>query len=833
MGVDNRDIFSENYDALNTQENKRISLVVTIEDVPFLLSNRDVFTRVKYGDSGLEYGLPGLVYGGKKRVENVKNILSLKGSSLSILQKIEPEQAKGNTSILRLAFIDEKQIMTQLISQGVIIDDIIGKSVTVDLGYEEISYPQDYFVIFRGTITDYTMQSGLCILEFSDANVKRRKKIFYQSKTILTSGITDVETTIPVVSTGDFHKAIFGPDLTLDPAIKTYIKINDEFIEYVGISSPTSFSLSVSRGARGTTAAAHDINDTVFAFMEIEDNALDMALKLMLSGFGGNWKTGEPLRHIGQSLNKISFPIGVDVKRKYGLSDGDFITISGAAVGGNNATFVIQDIQSPNDIDKNNEIIVDGPVFTELMTSAVVDFRSQFDVYPTSAGMRLTPNEVDVEGHLNIRNQFLGGSENGLRFLLGASETSGKNFIESEVYLPVSSYAITRFGRMSVRVTKPPIADQLLQILTKDNVVDPARITLHRASNKRKFFNEIAFFYDFDDDGEFLSSFRLIDSESLSLLGLSTDLTIKSKGMRTDILGPGITSLERRSNLFLSRYRRGALTIKISCFWGTGNKIEAGDVIAIDGEGLEISNPDTGDRNFGVQLFEVVNRALSIKTGKVSLTVINGINASASDRFATLSPSSLVGSGASTTLIPIKDSFSEDDPIFPGIEGRKWEDYIGLPIRIHSKDYDTFDETKTFNGFTDENKDVMILSTALSAPPPEDFVVDIAVYPDDLDPTVNSLYKAVHAFTSPTVLISSGIDDLSFNVGGGDIGKFFVGGIVRVHTLSFSLDSREKRISEIDGVKITVSESLGFASSGGQSIDVIGFPDKGAAYKII
>src|SRR5882724_3848479 len=112
-----------NYLLFNEELTKNISLVVKIDGVPDLLTNRPIFKKVRYGDPDIHYGDPGLVYGGLTRVPNVKDYLSLDGSSITISQLIEPERGKGSVSQFSLSFVDVGQYMSNLIAPGNVIPD--------------------------------------------------------------------------------------------------------------------------------------------------------------------------------------------------------------------------------------------------------------------------------------------------------------------------------------------------------------------------------------------------------------------------------------------------------------------------------------------------------------------------------------------------------------------------------------------------------------------------------------------------------------------------------------------------------------------------------------
>jgi len=837
--------YPDKYLRFNEQTVKNLRIVVDIDGLDLITSSA-IYTRVRYGDPDINYGDPGLVYGGLRRLDTyqgreVKDILSLDSSSLHISQRLEPEQGRGAVSTMSLAFVDRDNYMTQVISPGVIIDEILGRQCVVYLGFEQISFPDDYITIFRGRISDVKSHPGLVILQLSDPNLIRRQNVFFIAQTKLSTGITNLDTTIDVTSNSDFSLPILGPNGSYDTAIKTFFIIDDEWIEYDATGFGTNQFTSVTRGARGTTAASHTAGADVQAAIQIEDHAIDMALKIMLSGWNGPWKENVPILNIvftGDPIlddqpRAIILRAFTDAVRDFGLVIGDYVTITGDANPLNNVTGRIT--RFADLFDQSNRIIyLDVDLYSSISSAAVLSFRSQYDTYPDNCGVRLNNNEVDIEQHLFLKNTFLGQSANSLRFFLQDKETA-KTFIESEIYLPMSLYSLTRQGKLSAGITKPPIADQKLIFLNIDNIIEPQNIIPTRGINNRKFFNEITYQFDADDNNNFLQTERYLDTESLSLVGISKELPIKSRGIKTDLGTPAL--LEKRALFMLSRYKRGATVLPVKVNYDAGSQIEAGDVVAIqddvNGEAtLKITNFATGERNFGVQLMEVVDRDFDIRNGTVNLQLVAGVGADATDRFATISPSSIVGSGSTTSRIRIKDSFGA---LFPGNESEKWRDYQGQHIVVHNFDQSVYEQV-TLTQISPTDNTILEVSPALSFVPVEnEHYVNIPAYPDSADRNQEAIYKAIHAFLDPQVIVVSGLSTTQFTVAPSDITKFFVGSRVRVHSFDYSIDSDDKVVTAIDTLTytVTVGVSLGFTPAAGQQIDLIGFRDASGAYRFI
>ncbi len=1036
-----------NYLLQNQASSKSPVIVLKIDGLSDVLSSRPLQTRVLYGDPQVVYGQSGLVYGGFRpysvlnedgSLSSFKDLLSLDGSSLNLGQRLEPEQGKASVSTLSLGFIDKNNYMSELISPNVMLPELLLRGCEVYLGFENTSYPQDYFRVFRGYISGIDSATGLVTLQISDANIKLRSSVFYTTTTTTTAALTSSDSEIPVVNNNSFYLQVSQPDgSAYNRAIHTYCQIEDEIIEcqplfqdnekyskfiqgliytsaysytsnvsivyttgatagsevvtvssnkitvqiQSGVSTATQVAAAinksvaalkkvsvyiyppdaattqvaqsetfmsqdpylgsviqgisywnqpaqtgisieysntgtagaetvtaignaitvhiqsgssttgqiatalrnfasivdpivrfkvldhaetkvntltaaipltskikgrqlgvVSRGARGTVAASHDPNVDVSSSIQVGDltyseNSLDMAMKIMLSGWAGVWKEDVAIENIGinpdpqptlTTTSAITFPNSVDVIDQYGLSAGDFIYINGSGFGSNN--FQPLRIVRFEDFNqqKNRIVYVDQVLTKELITSATVSFRSQFDVYPRDAGMMLTPVDVDVEGHTYIKNTFMGGTGFDLIFYITSQESSAKTFIQTEIYFPVGAYGLTRYGRLSCGYNSPPLANQTLTTLDETNILNPSQIKVSRNANNRTLFNEIDISYAPDDLGNFTRIFNEVSSDSITNLGGFTSvLPVSARGLYKTYPENLILKF---SNFLLNRYAFGASLIPVTVNWEAGSVIQVGDVVILDDSKgiLQITNFNTGERGLGKQLFNVIDWGFDFKAGNIKVLLQGNLGASVTDRFATISPSSVVDVGSSTSTIVIKDSFGA---LYPNNESKKWANYIGLPIIIHDFEW-THSATVTLTGIDTSNNYILHTST-IPFTPTAGMIIDVDNYPTSTDPTVNEVYKLMHVFLDPTVEVVTGVDSRNLTVSGGDITKFLVGAIIRIHSYDYSIDSGEIAVKLISGNQITVDQEIGFTPSAGQLIDLIGFKDAGAAYRFL
>lgn len=823
--------YPENYLTYNTQQTKQLALVVEIPGLP-LLTSAVIYKRVRYGDPDLVYGLPGVVYGGLRRIETAKDILYLESSSLTIGQKVEPEQGRAAISMMTLAFIDLDGYMTQVISPGVILDDILGKPVRIYLGYAQLSFPEDYFTVFRGYVTSTVSAASYISLQLSDASLKRRTQVFLTGKAKTTAVMNSVQTSITLTNTTDFYEQIIGPGGGYDSSVKTYLKIEDEYLQYPAgpISALTVAGLV--RGSRGTAAVAHAADADVQTCIELTGNAVDLILKISMSGWAGPYLSNLPLYAIkstglvalGEQPTAVVLSLDKDAVEDYGLTIGDWITVSGSSFG-NNGTFQVTDIGDWDDL-KNRVIYTTATFNSEPSpTSAVISIRSQFDTLPIQCGLKLAGHEVDVATHLEIRNDFL--SQDTFQFFIQSVQT-GKSWMEQELYLPEGAYPVTRYGKISMNLTRPPLPGQTLAVLDKDSVIDPNSISVTRATNNRRFFNEVRYDFDQNDKGVYFSTLRLIDTNSLNKIGISSAIPVKSSGLKSTQSGALIAN--RRGRFLLTRYKNGAYEIPVKLNWEKGSLVETGDVVVLKDEGnLQISNLENGERDIGVKLFEVIDRKVDIKSGQVSLQLLSNTGFDITDRYATVSPSSLLGSGSTSSEIVITNSFGN---VTRGKEQRKWTDYVGLPVVVRSANYSVMEET-IFTGVSPLNDHTLLLSPPLSFTPPAGYILEITDYPTSIDPSTNELYKQVHCFLSPVCTVVSGISNTQFTVSGGDALKILPGFPLTIHNSSYSILSNEVIVDTVVSNTVTVTTSLGFTPTAGQTIDLLGFADGKASYRII
>lgn len=828
-------VYPSQYVALNTSQTKNLGLAIEIEGVPDVLTNTFLFTAVKYGDPGIVYGLPDLVYGALRNISNVKPLISLE-QTITLQQKIEPEQGRGAISTISISFVDANGYMTNLVTPGMVVDELLGNKLCLfRIGYTNSSYPSDWFTVFRGYVTSITSGPGVVTLQFSDANVKKRQSIGFVNTSTLTGTINSVVTTFSVVNADSYFHHILDVNGAFDTAIKTYAQIEDEVMEYgsTGISGNT---FTVTRGSRNTAAVAHNAGESALNTAQLTDNCINLALKIMLSGWNGPCIEDIGAQTLGNTLDVLNpitnvILLNQDAMVDLGLTPGDQVTVTGSTMG-NDGSYIIQTIED-NDFGTGRMLIIDTNLTPESPATGVeLSFRSKYDTLPIGLGLRMTMKEVDVETHETIRDLFFSTDQFRIQLYLQEVTQNAKSLIEYQCLLPYGIYSITRFGRVSCGVTKPPLASDKLIYLNETNILNPEQISIQRAINTRRFFNIIQYQYDQQDDGSYKTTIAIIDSESLTTTNIQQALPIQADGVKS-LLG-GDIALQARGKFLLNRYKKGAFEINLKTNWEAGSLIEVTDPVVLQDNGtLKISNFSTGERDLGVQLFEVIQRTIDLRNGNVALTLLSNLGASVTDRFATISPSSDVVAGSTTTEIKIEDSYGA---LYPGNEKRKWQGLEGQLIRVHSQDY-SFDEVVGFLGFNPTDDYKMVVDPPLSTPPLPGYIVDIDNYPTSTDASEAAIYKLLFCHLDPTLTVVTGTSDTVFDVSLGDAAVLNVGAPILIHNSSYSIFSPEVTVTDVTGTTVTVGSSLGFTPAVGQKIELVGFkdfgPNSGGPYRLL
>lgn len=803
---------------LLNQTNIKQQVILEIDGINAIFGAVEVMEIVRIGND-LEIG--DFIIGGLTTAANSFDYIDLGGTSTNIRQQIEIDRGgAGSVSKFVITLIDKNQELSKLFQPGNIVDDMLARDCDVYLGFEGGSHPEDSVRIFNGSIDSIEFGAGNCKLSVAHPEQKKRQEIFTQSQTRLVGAINDIDTSITLESTSGL---VIPTDIQ-----RSFIRIDDELIEYTGTSG--SALTGVSRGAFGTTASSHADEAGVDSVYIFTGDPIDIALKLMVSGGQEFYSSGTSVpsfvqlsgtENIANTFLVEDFNFQDDI----GLVNGDTVTITGATEAANNVTDAI--VVGVQIVSTGTAITLSGvSLVSETSSNATVSFKSQYATL--NDGGALLPREVDIERHEEISDLLSAQFPD--YELLAEDSIDLKDFIANEVFFPSGLYQVPRKGRISVAATIPPLTTAGTKNLDADTVTNATSLSPVRTLNKY-FYNTIVYRYNRDPIADKFTTGAVTTSErSINRIPIgSRSLTIDSNGLRDNAATSQFITIQSRR--WTDRFQFAAEQLQVEVKYQTGFTIEVGDTVT-GVTGLSVTDVTRGDRNFESRTWEVINKDLNIRDGRVRLTVLD-TKFGSDGRVGVISPSSNTDSGSTTTTLVIKTSFG-----FDGIERDKWSSYVGEKIRVHSQDY-SFDEEVTIQELPVNNQAQIIVNPALSVAPPEDYIIDVPVYPDTTNTLDNAAYKDQFCFWDPQVTIISGTTT-TFVVGAGDISKFFVGGFVRVHNEDFSNDSivlttdDDLEITDVDtGTNtITVNRDIGFTPVAGDLVDLIGFADMGLPYRI-
>lgn len=616
------------------------------------------------------------------------------------------------------------------------------------------------------------------------------------------------------------------------PLFRTYLRINDEIMEYTGIDTATNTFTGVTRHVLTSVGNNHKADDTVSSFYKLGDdtensNAIDLALKVMLSGPQAQYLTGQTdLKFYdfgtGPVYPNALLAMGIDLKREYNIQVGDGINISNTLDIANAVNSTIEDYEV---IDLGTIIYVTGASFVaETGSSAEFTLSSKYNTLPDGCGF--LPYQVDIDRFKQIQARFPSSIANYEIYL--KDTVKPKDFINVDLFLPSALYSIPRQGKSSVGISAPPLYEGDSKILSVETLKNVNKLKTTRTVNKY-FYNSIIYKYNEDSIEDRALSGRIIYSANSQnrINAPNKPYTITARGLRPSNANTQL--IERNCQRLLQRYQFGAETIPVEPDYKTGFTMEVGDsVIFGDGE-IQLSDTSSGDRNFKPRVFEVVNKEFDWRSGNIRLNIVD-TNFSSGVRYGVWSPASEINSGSTTTAIQLTNSFgsvSEQD---------KWTPYLKRTIRVRSPDY-TYNHLVKLQGFDPIDEHKMLITPALPSAPLAGYIVDVPNY-DDLNVQADSLYKAVHPFWNPTVTIPAGApgySSSSFQVSTADLSLFFENCIIRVHSNDYSDDSGTKliKVVAIDTMAevIYLNDDLGFIAGAGYQVDLIGFAsDQGAPY---
>ena len=129
----------------------------------------------------------GLFFDGLVNDSSTLDLISLTGTTTTITQQLEPDKgAASSTQNVTVTLIDRNNIVSEIISPGFIVDEIIYRNCRLYLGMQESSFPEDYIEIFNGKIQEVRAGVGTIDLLITHPEDLKKSQIFERAETTLT-----------------------------------------------------------------------------------------------------------------------------------------------------------------------------------------------------------------------------------------------------------------------------------------------------------------------------------------------------------------------------------------------------------------------------------------------------------------------------------------------------------------------------------------------------------------------------------------------------------------------------------------------------------------------
>lgn len=685
------------------QINLQPQIILIIDGIPTKFAASTIYEFIRIGDPGLYIdnylGDPWYI-GGLRRVEDQVDYISIQnGTTTKINQQLQPDKGLG-TSVtqLTIAMIDKNQEITEIISPGFVVSEILGRDCKVMIGFANNAFPDDYITIFRGIVESVNCAAGLIKFNLSSSEQKKRQFLFERAnaKTVNAISSGGSVSSILLDDATPFKYTINAPNGSPDTTISYYVRIDDEWFSYTGVSGNTLTGVTRNPSPFNFGQADHDPAADVNGIIRLNGAGMDIARKLMLSGYNDYFETGVEIENfvyidpVTTVANSIFF-YGLDVKEEYGLTVGDYITTTGAANGSNNVTLKqISEIQKTND---GSYIVVSGVSFTaEIGTAATISFRSQWDTIGWGCGM--VPNDVDLDEFEKQYRLFLSSFNFDFRVKDGFD---CKEFIETQILRPMTAFSIQRKGKISIGLHTPPLPNTNMIVVDVDNVENAAKLVISRSISKN-FYNTVIYKMDIDPQEDTYESVKTYTNQpSIDEFGVTRPITFSSDGLR--ITNGGLTVANSSSARLLNRYKSAAEFIDaIEVRLGDAFNVEIGDNVILDLASLQLSDVKSGTRSGDSRIVQVINKSFDLKTGKISIGIVD-TKFDGAARYGLISPASNIQTVASNQQFVLASSHAS---IYGVDEWRKWQRFGQCLVRVRndSGTDNNIRQIQTLNGNT-------------------------------------------------------------------------------------------------------------------------------------
>jgi len=207
------------------------NIAVKIEGFDVLFSANPLKEYITINCPGFFIGEEGFFVGGLKDIspDLNKTLIDSRSTTYTIRQQINHDEGKSSSiSTMTVGLVDKDQFVTNLISPGQVLDDILGRRVQIFVTFGSVSFFDDAIEIFKGTVAGVESGPGLIRLKINHPDAKKNVEIFQKIETTLSSAISSTQTSIPVEDSSAY--------ITPSGPLRTYARIESgEIIEYTSV----------------------------------------------------------------------------------------------------------------------------------------------------------------------------------------------------------------------------------------------------------------------------------------------------------------------------------------------------------------------------------------------------------------------------------------------------------------------------------------------------------------------------------------------------------------------------------------------------------------------
>lgn len=791
---------------LSTQNVIEPNLIAEVDGIPLLFGVRDVTVLPSFDEVPPLLFDDGIFFDTPRAAGNSRAYIDFKGATKNKQQILPDKGGAGSVASMQLRLINKDGELTELFSSGVNIDDIFGAEVKLFIGFQGGSHPEDSNELFRGVCTEITTDHGGIVIKISHPDQLKRQPLFDLITDRLTIPLDSVSTTINIGDTTPFTIPIDETN------IESYVLIDEEIIKLSTNITATTFD-DVLRGQLGSSLSDHDVNADVQSFYRLKGKPIDLSLRVMISGADDETQDILSFKKYGDiDINNAVFFEDNNIADELGIAIGDTITITGTALNDGVRTII-----GFNTFEGGSYLLTDGAEFIYENMIGLATISSQFNTLPI--GLSISPSKIDMDGTIKVKEEIDAGLPD-IDIYIEDQIKNVKEWLEQEIYKPCAIYSVNRKGRISIKFTRPAIADEEIKIISPDNIEKKSitNIKLRRSFGKN-FYNQVTYSFERNPiKDKYEANTFIVSADSLNRIKLGTKQLLHEANAFRDN-GATRQAVARIGSRVLSRYQFGARYIdNVQVLWSTGYSIEVGDTVLV--KDLKIADLEKNKQTFGNILMEVVNKELDIKNGVVKISLLDS-NFGVDNRYATISPASKISSLKTSKSVKIIRSFGVNDIV----ERTKYESLIGGKFNIRSQDFSQ-SQTVTLADFNPSDESELTFEETITVPVDNTYIVEFASY-DSLD----DVQKLLHVSLAPNELVVSGSSEAVFD---SSVTSLFVGAVIQVTRENFTAWSNEATILDITGNTVTVDKNLGFIPANGDIVGVIGFSsDLGGAYRLV